>query len=108
MILNAILISPHHFRSLVSLDQGRDGIIPDDAEGQFLYPFIPVVLPHRPPEEVVALAEKHQLAVMAGFGVLSLGNSLAEAIHHCSSLESICRLKTGLAIRRSLGNEIMK
>jgi L-fuculose-phosphate aldolase len=89
-------------QALVCRSAGMEGIVPDDAEGKTLYPFIPVVSADTECKQVVSLAEKYGLAVMAGFGALSLGKNLSESIHHCSSLENICRLKTGLAIVENL------
>lgn len=81
-------------QSFYAISRGQDHIVPDDAEGKLLYPFIPVIDPTESFKEIVNQAYKHKMVVLAGFGVLSLGDTPEQAIHHCSSLRNIAKIKS--------------
>lgn len=76
--------------------EGIDRIIPVDAEGGYLYPAIPVIMPDTDMKSIIEKAERYKMVVLAGLGVLSIGHTPGHTIHHCSSLKNICYLKTQL------------
>ena len=75
---------------------GQERIIPVDAEGGFLYPAVPVVLPDTPPDLIVEQAARHKMVVIAGLGVLAIGLTPGHVIHHNSSIAHICHLRQEL------------
>ncbi len=76
----------------------EDRIIPVDAEGGYLYPAVPVILPDEDMKKIIKKAERYKMVVIAGIGVLALGYTPTHCIHHNSSLKNICILKTELDI----------
>lgn len=81
-------------QSFYAVSKGQDYIDPDDAEGKLLYPSIPIMDPGEPFRDIVKQAFRHKMVVLTGFGVLSVGETPEQAIHHCSSLRNICKMKT--------------
>ena len=77
-----------------ALSRGQKAIIPVDAEGKILYPSIPVLNPAEHFREIVKQAVRHKMVVLSGLGVLSIGDTLEQTIHHCSSLKNIGLIKT--------------
>jgi L-fuculose-phosphate aldolase len=90
-------------QSIKMLSEGGDRIIPIDAEGGYLYPAIPVMLPDADMRTVVEKAERYKMVVLAGMGVLAIGHTPGHTIHHNSSLRNICYLKTQLEIMEKVG-----
>ena len=87
-------------QSISCLNRRGKGIIPVDAEGRHLYPFIPVVPADENQKKIISLAEKNKMVVFPGCGALSIGESLEDTIHHCSSLKNICTLMTGIELMK--------
>ena len=79
-----------------SMSAGEDRIIPIDAEGGYLYPAVPIVLPDEDIETIIKKAERYKMVLIAGIGVLALGHTPTHCLHHNSTLKSICYLKTQL------------
>jgi L-fuculose-phosphate aldolase len=79
---------------LVSL--GKDRIIPIDAEGGYLYPAIPIVMPDEDLKSIIRRAESYKMVVIAGVGALAVGQTPTHCIHHNSSLKNISYLKIQL------------
>jgi len=88
------------FRSLWA---GEDRIIPIDAEGGYLYPAVPIVLPDEDLEVIIKKAERYKMVLIAGIGVLAIGHTPTHCIHHNSSLRNISLLKTQLEIMEKTG-----
>ena len=88
-------------QSFYALSRGQDAIFPDDAEGRLLYPSIPLKDPAESFSEIVDTASKYKMVVLTGFGVLSLGDTPEQAIHHCSSLRNIGKMMTWHEILRT-------
>ncbi len=86
-----------------ALDEGSDRVIPIDAEGNYLYPAIPVITPDEPIKKIVETASKYKIVIIAGLGALSVGHTPGHSIHHNSSLKNIAYLKTKLQIMGKLG-----
>ncbi len=89
-------------QGLKALSEGKDRIIPIDAEGSYLYPAIPVIPPSEDIKKIVETASKYKIVVIAGFGALSVGHTPGHSIHHNSSLKNIAYLKTKLQIMEKL------
>ncbi len=102
----AVLIS-HQAEALAqaagALAAGRDRLIPEDAEGAYFYPQIPVLPGDAAPEQAVLQADRHKLVIINGGGVLALGHTPGHVIHHNSSASSICRWLNRLALMRRTG-----
>ena len=81
-------------QSISAQIENRNLIIPIDAEGKILYPGIPILHPELDIKEIVKQAIEHRMVVLSGIGVLSVGDSLHETLHHCSSLKNICKIMT--------------
>ena len=78
---------------LVHMSEERT-FIPIDAEGKLLYPEVPVLPPDTDPAEMVRAAARHKMVLIAGLGVLAVGSSLNETLHHVSSMRQMAILKT--------------
>jgi hypothetical protein len=77
-------------------------IVPLDAEGNFLYPVVPVVPPHPETGRLIGLLRDHKMVVVRGGGVWAAGRqSLSEVLHHPASLRDICLYRIG-AVERGL------
>ena len=77
-------------------------IVPLDAEGNFLYPVVPVVPPHLETGRLIGLLRDHKMVVVRGGGVWAVGRqSLSEVLHHPASLRDICLYRIG-AVERGL------
>ena len=83
-------------------------IVPQDAEGQFLFKSAAIVRVHQPigSEELARLLPSflqspNVIAVVKGHGSFALGKNLEEAYKYTSSLENSCRII--VAIRASGG-----
>lgn len=85
-------------QSFKALIRDNDRIIPVDAEGGYLYPAIPVMMPDENLQEVIKKAESYKMVVLAGMGCLAMGQTPGHCIHHNSSLRNICFLKTQLEL----------
>ena len=83
------------FRALI---RSEDRVIPIDAEGGYLYPAIPVVLPDEKVEVIVKKASRYKMVILSGMGALAIGHTPGHCIHHNSSLKNICYLKTRLQL----------
>jgi len=90
-------------QSLEMVGEGCDRIIPVDAEGGYLYPAIPVVLPDEEMRVLVEKAVKYKIVVLAGLGALAVGHTPGDTIHHSSSLRNICYLKSKLQMMNKVG-----
>lgn len=90
-------------QSFCMLSKGMDRIVPIDAEGGYLYPAVPVVLPDTDMKSIIRKAEKYKMVVLAGLGVLAVGHTPGHTIHHVSSLKNICYLKTQLELMERVG-----
>ncbi len=91
-------------QGIKALVEGKDRIIPIDAEGSYLYPAIPVLFPNENIKKIVETAAKYKIVIIAGLGALSVGHTPGHSIHHNSSLRNIAYLKTKLQIMEKLGN----
>lgn len=81
-----------------SIRAGEDRIIPLDAEGGYLYPAVPIVLPDADLKVIIKKAERYKMVLIAGVGALAIGHTPTHCIHHNSSLKNISFLKTQLEI----------
>jgi ribulose-5-phosphate 4-epimerase/fuculose-1-phosphate aldolase len=90
-------------QSFCVLSKGMDRVIPVDAEGGYLYPAVPVVMPDTDMKSIIRKAEKYKMVVLAGLGVLAIGHTPGHTIHHVSSLKNICYLKTQLELMERVG-----
>lgn len=85
--------SPHALvQGILSQIENRDLIVPVDAEGGLLYPRVPVIHHVHDAGEIVDRAVKHRVVVLAGIGILAVGETPQETLHHCSSLRNICQI----------------
>lgn len=93
---SALLVhSPYSIiQSFKCLSKGLDFIIPKDVEGAYLYPKIPVLPPEAELTQIVQMADKYKVVVIAGIGALCLGMDLWDCIHHASALKNIAYLIT--------------
>ncbi len=83
--------------------KGEDRIIPVDAEGGYLYPAIPVLMPDEGFVDVVKKVSRYKIAALAGLGVLAIGHTPGDTLHHCSSLKNISYIKIRLETMEKLG-----
>jgi len=86
-----------------SLSVREDRIIPIDAEGGYLYPAVPIVLPDENMETIIKKAERYKMVLIAGIGVLAIGHTPTHCLHHNSSIKSICYMKTQLEMMEKTG-----
>ena len=91
-------------QGIKALVEGKDRIIPIDAEGSYLYPAIPVLSPAENIKKIVETAAKYKIVIIAGLGALSVGHTPGHSIHHNSSLRNIAYLKTKLQTMEKSGN----
>jgi ribulose-5-phosphate 4-epimerase/fuculose-1-phosphate aldolase len=84
------------------------GLSPIDVEGQYLYgrlglAEVDVMRADRSPGRLASLLQNHRgCCVVAGYGVVAAGRSLAEAAHHVSSAERIARLRQEVFLNQRL------
>lgn len=82
----------------ISLSLLLEEIIPIDAEGTYLLDRIPVLEAKvsigspEVEEKLPALLQNHKIALVRGHGSFTIGDTLEEAYHWTSCLESICRI----------------
>ncbi|NLJ77005.1 MAG: aldolase [Peptococcaceae bacterium] len=82
----------------ISLSLLLEEIIPIDAEGAYLLDKIPVLEAKvsigspEVEEKLPALLKNHKIALVRGHGSFAIGDTLEEAYHWTSCLESICRI----------------
>lgn len=97
-------------QALKLYSQGKDRIIPADAEGSYFYPAVPIISPKEKSETIVANAARYKMVALAGLGVLAIGHTPGYTIHHCSSLKNICFIKTHLELmqQQRVINDITK
>lgn len=86
----------------IAMNQGMDRLIPMDAEGGYLYPAIPIVLPDEPLKKIVTTAARYKMVLIAGMGVLAIGHTPFHCIHHNSSLENIALMRNELQLLEKL------
>jgi L-fuculose-phosphate aldolase len=93
----AIVHAHPPFAIAVSLTDNK--IVPQDAEGQYLYKAAPIVRVHQPigSEEIARMLPSflqvpNVIAVVKGHGSFAIGQSLEEAYRYTSALENSCRI----------------
>jgi len=82
---------------------GEDRIIPVDAEGGYLYPAIPVLMPDEDFVDIIKKVSRYKMAALAGLGVLAIGHTPGDTLHHCSSLKNISYMKIQLETMNKSG-----
>ncbi len=92
------IIHTHSFYSLL-LSFYYDKIIPEDSEGLFFNPEVPVldcgsitIGSLCVEENISELLIKSPVVIIRGHGVFSAGSNLDQALKHLSSLENSCKL----------------
>lgn len=90
-------------QALHQWSQGRDRLIPVDAEGGYFYPAIGLAPPREELTRIIDLATRYKMVVLPGLGVLAIGHTPGYVIHHVSSLKNICFLLSHLQVMHRLG-----
>ncbi|MCL6635325.1 MAG: aldolase [Peptococcaceae bacterium] len=102
----ALAVVHAHPVHAVALSLLEDEIIPIDSEGAYLLQKVPVLAVEQAigsreaEEKLPVLLKEHKIVLVRGHGSFAAGQTLEEACHWTSSLESACRI---ICLARTLG-----
>ena len=86
-------------QGLLVAETGQASFSPIDAEGRYLYPVVPVIQTGDEVEEILSAAAENRVVLVAGMGVLAIGESFPDALRHVSAMKNICAIKSGITMR---------